>query len=121
MCSLIAIRDAVMNRMDDFWKSLQEAVSKVTDTASFVFPLLLLTLCIQRIKRPFGFFLVSQSLSFCSTNLSVGCLSYSPNTSLTKNNKKNNTIPIVVLLFFSYLCKENHSLDAVAPRGRVGM
>ena len=33
---------------------------------------------------PFGFFLVSQSLSFCSTNLSVGCLSYSPNTSLTK-------------------------------------
>ena len=84
MCSLIAIRDAVMNRMDDFWKSLQEAVSKVTDTASFVSPLLLLTLCIQRIKRPFGFFLVSQSLSFCSTNLSVGCLSYSPNTSLTK-------------------------------------
>ena len=35
MCSLIAIRDAVMNRMDDFWKSLQEAVSKVTDTVSF--------------------------------------------------------------------------------------
>ena len=87
----------------------KEAVSKVTDTASFVSPLLLLTLCIQRInlllsdknlwnctktvlpdsnhiKRPFGFFLVSQSLSFCSTNLSVGCLSYSPNTSLT--NKK---------------------------------
>ena len=23
MCSLIAIRDAAMNRMDDFWKSLQ--------------------------------------------------------------------------------------------------
>ena len=37
---------------------------------------------------PFGFFLVSQSLSFCSTNLSVGRLSYSPNTSLTKNIKK---------------------------------
>ncbi len=88
MCSLISIRDVVMNKMDDFWKSLQEAVSKVTDTASFVSPFLLLTLCIQRIKRPFGFFLVSQSLSFYSTNLSVGRLSYSPNTSLTKNNKK---------------------------------
>ena len=70
---------------------------------------------------PFGFFLVSQSLSFCSTNLSVGCLSYSPNTSLTKKYKKYNIISIVVLIFFSYLCKENHSLDAVAPRGRVGM
>ena len=97
MCSLIAIRDAVMNRMDDFWKSLQEAVSKVNDTASFVSPLLLLTLWI---KRPFGFFLVSQSLSFCSPNLSVGRLSYSPNTSLTKKNKKNNTLSIVVLIFF---------------------
>ena len=33
----------------------------------------------------------------------------------------NKVIPIVVLIFFSYLCKEIHSLDAVAPRGRVGM